>query len=164
MKKGTRSEVRVHVNASAQILYELVSDVSRMGEWSPECESGEWLDGATGPSVGARFKGKNRHGRARWTTKPRVVAAEPAREFGFVTQLLGRDMTRWVYRFENAGGGSEVTESFELLRSLPVYIRLTDRLLMGVKDRQADLEDNMRRTLAKIKSTAEHGSQSHNPR
>ena len=71
---------------------------------------------------------------------------------------LGRDMTKWTYRFVEADGGTDVTESFEMLASQPFYFRLSDRLLMGVKDRKADLEQSMRETLARIKAVAERSS------
>src|SRR2546421_5875937 len=94
-------QASVHVNASPDELYALVSNVTRMGEWSPETVRCEWLDGATGPAVGARFKGSNWRGIMRWNTKPRVTAAEPGREFAFVADLMvsSRDMTMWRYQF-----------------------------------------------------------------
>ena len=54
----------------------MVSDVTRMGEWSPETIRCTWIDGATGPAVGARFKGTNRRGIFRWSTKPEIVVAD----------------------------------------------------------------------------------------
>lgn len=158
MKKGTRGEVSLRVNVPPERLYELVSDVTRMGEWSPETVRCRWLDGATGAAVGARFKGTNRRGFLRWSTKPRVVAAEPGREFAFVVGLVmsGREMTKWRYRFEPASdGGTDVTESFEMMADLPWYISFGERSLMGVKDRKADLEGGMQRTLERIKGVAE---------
>ncbi len=155
MEKGTTRRAELHVGAAPETLYDLVSDVSRMGEWSPECVAGEWLDGATGPEVGARFRGKNKNGMARWSTKPRVVVADRGKEFAFVVSFLGREMTKWTYRFEPAAGGTDVVESFEIITTLPFYIRLTDRYLIGVKDRAADLEGNMRRTLEKLKARVE---------
>jgi hypothetical protein len=158
VEKGTTGEARVHIGAKPSELYDLVSDVNRMGEWSPECARCVWLDGASGPVVGARFRGSNRRGVARWSTKPTVVGAEPGEEFSFVVGHLGRDMTKWTYRFVEADGGTDVTESFEMLASQPFYFRLSDRLLMGVKDRKADLEQSMRETLARIKAVAERSS------
>lgn len=157
MKAGTQGQASTDVDASPTVLYDVVSDVRRMGEWSPECRRCEWIGGATGPAVGARFKGSNRRGVARWSTKPRVVVADPGRDFAFVTGHLGRDMTRWSYRFESTTGGTKVTESFEMLRDMPWYFRLADRLLMGVKDRKADLETNMGETLRRLKAAAEDG-------
>jgi hypothetical protein len=155
MEAGTESHVSLDVNAPADKLYELVSDVRRMGEWSPECRDCEWIDGATGPAVGARFKGSNRHGLARWSTRPLVVSASEGREFAFVIRHLGRDMTKWSYRFEPAAEGTTVTESFEMLNGVPWYFRLSERVLMGVRDRKADLEANMRQTLERLKAAAE---------
>jgi hypothetical protein len=126
-----------------------------MGEWSPECRSCEWVGGATGPAVGARFKGSNRRGFARWSTKPRVVVADPGREFAFVVNHLGRGMTKWSYRFEPVSERAKITESFELLRDLPWYFRVADRMVMGIADRKADLEAGMQETLQRIKAAAE---------
>jgi hypothetical protein len=156
VKAGTHGQASTDVDASPTALYDVVSDVRRMGEWSPECRRCEWIGGATGPAVGARFKGTNQRGVARWSTKPRVVVADPGREFAFVTGHLGRDMTKWSYRFEPASEHTHVTESFEMLRDMPWYFRLADRLLMGVKDRKADLETNMQETLRRLKAATEN--------
>jgi len=158
VKTGTQGQASTDVDTSPTALYDVVSDVRRMGEWSPECRRCEWIGGATGPAVGARFKGSNRRGVARWSTKPRVVVADPGQEFAFVTGHLGQDMTRWSYRFESTPGGTNVTESFEMLRDMPWYFRLADRLLMGVEDRKADLETNMGETLRRLKTAAEDRS------
>ncbi|MDQ1386285.1 MAG: hypothetical protein QOG65_3664 [Actinomycetota bacterium] len=155
MNKGTIGKATTSIDASPEALYDLVSDVRRMGEWSPECQRCVWLDDVTGPAVGARFKGSNAHGIARWSTKSKVVAAEPGREFAFVIGHLGRDMTKWSYRFEPTTNGTVVTETFEMLADMPWYFALSDRFLMGVKDRQADLEKNMAETLQRLKSASE---------
>jgi hypothetical protein len=153
MEKGTRREATVRVAASPQRVYDVVSDVTRMGEWSPETVRCEWLDGAAGPAVGARFKGSNKRGWARWSTVPRVVAADPGREFAFVVD----DLTRWSYRFEPDGDGCRVVESFEMLRDLPLKFRIADRA-MGIKDRPADLERAMGETLERVKRAVEGAS------
>jgi uncharacterized protein YndB with AHSA1/START domain len=155
MKQGTRGEAQIDVAAPPARVYAVVSDVTRMGEWSPETTRCEWLDGADGPVVGARFKGSNKRGIARWSTKPRVTAAEPGREFAFVIQHRGHDITKWTYQFEPVGSGTRVTESFELLRDMPWYFIATDRYLMRVEDRYADLVDAMQQTLARIKTVVE---------
>jgi hypothetical protein len=157
MKKGTRGEARIHVSAPPEKIYELVSDVTRMGQWSPETAKAEWIGGATGPAVGARFKGTNRNKFMRWTTKPRVVAAD-GREFAFVVPAIvgSKDLTKWTYRFEPASdGGTDVTETFEIMNDLPAYINFGDRYILGIKDRKADLEQGMAKTLERIKKAAE---------
>jgi uncharacterized protein YndB with AHSA1/START domain len=147
-----QAEVRIHVDASPERLYEMVSDVTRMGEWSPECYRCEWLDGATGPAEGARFKGHNRRGLLRWSTTPKVLTAEPGREFSFVTyDFRGRENTRWTYRFEPApGGGTDVTERCEVVNYLlPLKVVAPLRLRMG------QVERGMQKTLERVKAAAE---------
>jgi hypothetical protein len=154
MKAGTKGVATLHIAVAPEKLYELVSDVTRMGEWSPECQKGEWLDGATGPVVGARFKGSNKRGIFRWSTKPRVVSADEGRLFAFAVPHGGKDMTKWSYQFEPEGDGTKVTESFEMLLDVPWYFLVTERM-MGAKDRKADLEAAMRATLERVKAVAE---------
>jgi Polyketide cyclase / dehydrase and lipid transport len=162
MQKGTTVEAQERIDAPPEVIYDLVADVTRMGDWSPECVSCEWIDGATGPTVGARFRGRNRHGLARWSNKPRVVAAERGREFGFVAlDPIGRDMTKWLYRMEPTVTGTTLTESFEMVRTMPLYIRLYDRWVMGVKDRRADPEANMRTTLSNVRTAVEKAEVGH---
>ena len=104
--------------------------------------------------MGARFKGSNKRRFARWSTKPEVVAADPGREFAFVTP--GSGSTKWTYHFEpSPDGGTDATESYELMSDMPWYILTADRYLLGIKDRKADLQQAMQQTLARIKRTAE---------
>jgi hypothetical protein len=157
LKAGTQGQASAEVQASPAVLYGAVSDVRRMGEWSPECRRCAWVGGATGPTVGARFKGTNRRGLVRWSTTPRVIVADPGREFTFVTGHRGRDLTRWSYRFDPvAHGATKVTESFEMLEDMPWQFRLADRFLMGVQDRKADLVTSMGETLQRLKMVIEH--------
>src|ERR1700736_3119216 len=92
-------EVSLHIAASPERLYELVSDVTNMGRWSPETKQARWVDGSNAPVVGAKFKGSNRWRWVRWTTTVRIEAAEPGREFAFCTEFRGTRATRWSYRF-----------------------------------------------------------------
>jgi hypothetical protein len=155
MKKGTTGSATIHIDAPPEKVYGLVSDVTRMGEWSPETHTCVWLDGATGPKVGARFKGSNRNGFARWSTKPHVVAADEGREFAFVVDFAGKDTTKWTYRFEPDGNGAKVTESFEMMRDMPFIVAAFEKYLMRVKDRRTALIADMEKTLARIKGAVE---------
>ncbi|HUR24286.1 MAG TPA: SRPBCC family protein [Acidimicrobiales bacterium] len=148
-------EASVKVRAGADELWSMVSDITRMGEWSPETERAEWLDGATGPVVGARFKGHNRRGRSKWSTTCQVIEAEPGRSFAFAVGKPAKPDTIWRYRFEPAGDAVEVTESFELDKPLGFFSRLVTRLTTGVTDREADLTEGARATLAALKKAAE---------
>jgi hypothetical protein len=103
------------------------------------------------PTVGARFKGTNKRGIARWSTKPTVVVADQGREFAFD---VGTDV-RWTYRFDARGTGTSLTESFEMLRDIRWYYAFAERWLMRVKDRRADLERAMSVTLERIERVVE---------
>jgi hypothetical protein len=154
MARGTTGEAQLYVDAAPEVVYGVVTDVTRMGEWSPETTKCVWLDGATGPAVGARFKGSNRRGLAVWSTKPRVVVAEPGREFAFEVDTD----VKWTYRFDAEGTGTRLTESFEMLRDLRWYYAFAERWVMRIKDRRADLERGMTETLQRIKRVVESGS------
>ena len=99
-------QIRVErtIRAEAAELYDLVSDLPRMGEWSPENTGGAWVNGAEGPVVGARFKGSNRKGWARWSTDVVVTVAEPGERFSFDVTRGPVRIANWDYRFEQDGG------------------------------------------------------------
>lgn len=143
------------IHAPADEIWALVTDVTRTGEWSPENTGGVWLDGATGPAVGARFKGSNKRGRSRWSTTCRVIAADPGREFAFATGREKSPETIWRYVLEPAGADTKVTESFELVKPLGPISNFVTRVTTGVRDRQADLEENLRVSLGRLKAIAE---------
>lgn len=152
---STDGEAKVIVRAEPDRLWAMVADVTRMGEWSPETERAEWIDGATGAKVGARFKGYNRRGRAKWSTVCEVIEAERGRAFSFAVGGVAKPETVWRYRFDGVADGVEVTESFELVKRLGLFSRLLTRLATGVRDRRADLEQGARSTLAALKQAAE---------
>jgi uncharacterized protein YndB with AHSA1/START domain len=135
-----------------------VSDVSRMGEWSPEATAARWRGGADGPRVGARFWGVNRSGWRRWGTSNQVVAAEPGRSFAFETSFAGIPISTWTWRFEATGdGGTRVTESWRDRRTGPIG-RVVDvggtALLGSPHDADAN-RANIEATLARLKEVLE---------
>ena len=142
------------INAHPDALWALVTDITRTGEWSPENTGGVWLGEARAAVAGARFKATNHRGWARWTTTCEVVAAVPG-EFAFVTGTRDKPETLWRYVFEPTAHGTRVTESFELLRPPGAAGRLLTRITTGVRDRQADLEENLRISLVNLKRLAE---------
>ena len=146
-------ESKIHIDASPTTVYAMVADVTRMGEWSPENLGGEWMDGATGPTVGARFKGKNER-KAGWTTKCTITAADPGREFAFD---VGKGETTWRYRFEPSGSGTDVTESFEIVKEPGAIAKFFTKMGTGLpwSEREADMQRGMEQTLANLRAAAE---------
>src|SRR6476620_10116209 len=97
-------------------IWRLVSDVTSVGRFSPETFEAEWLDGATGPAEGVRFRGhvrRNGRGPVYWTNCI-VVDCVTGRAFGFGVETRGKVLNTWRYRLEPSGDGTDVTESFEL--------------------------------------------------
>jgi hypothetical protein len=145
-------EVQERMAASPDALYAMVSDVTRTGEWSPENTGGRWIGPATGPVVGARFRGSNRRGLRRWSTKCTVVAADPGERFAFDVAFAGIPVARWSYGFAPDGDGTVVTEGWTDRR--PRWFTTAADAVMGVSDRRAHTERNMRETLAKLREVA----------
>ena len=148
MSEGSTSIV---IHRPTDEVWRALTDVTRMGEWSPECTGGRWV-GAAGPAMGARFEGDNEAkvaGRTvkRWTTTSEVTACEPGRVFEFVAE----GYTTWRYQLDAAGVDTRVTESFHyephgmqrfvyetLLRRSKAMTKGMGRTLAGLK---ASLED-----------------------
>ena len=148
-------QVSLHIEAPAEEIYDIVTDIAQMGRLSPECTGGRWLNGATGPAVGARFKGSNKRGIARWSTTNEVVEADPGRVFSFETQQCA---ARWTYRLEPDGDGTLVTERRELFKARPTVAVVFTKVFLGGEDGHSDeLRDGMRQTLERIKQLAETG-------
>ncbi len=150
------------IEATADDLYNLVADLPRMGEWSPECERVEWLNDTTQAAEGAEFIGHNRGGpfnKMRWSRHGRVLSADPGREFAFITDEGGRESTVWRYTFEPAGTGTRVTESYDV-RWIPTWARIVD----VPTNRHRELSEGMRHTLAQLKAHAEAAAVEPDPR
>jgi len=149
-------EVRTTVRAAPEKLYELVSDLPRMGQWSPENTGGRWMGGASGATPGARFRGSNRHGWRRWHTTCTILAADPGRRMVWESRLLGLPIARWSYTFEPDGsGGTVVTEATEDRRNR-LYKALSP-VAAGVTDRVTHNRAAMEVTLERLKAAAEKG-------
>ncbi len=139
---------------SPQDLYDMVSDVTRMGEWSPVCTACWWDDG-DGPRVGSWFTGRNETPeRGAWETRSQVVAAAGGQEFAFA---VGGTWTRWGYTFTAVPGGTEVTESWQMLPD--GITRFGNRFGAGAQAQLADRFEAARtgipHTLAALKRAAE---------
>ena len=148
-------ETSLVIKASTETLYDMVSDITRMGEWSPENRGGKWLKGATKAAPGVRFRGFNKRGFARWPTTCEVVSADPRTRFAFDVLIAGRHYTRWAYDFEPAGdGATKVTESHKQMFMLPAA-QFVWKVILTSPDRQQVLIDGMRQTLENLKSAAE---------
>lgn len=151
--KPLGGEVSVTMAAPPDKVWALVSDVTRIGEFSPETFEAVWTHGATGPAVGARFKGhvkRNGVGPTYWTPCT-VTKAVENEVFEFAVGLDKNPMNTWGYRLEPDGAGTRVTEYFRLTPA--IYLRAYWLVLGQLRSKTN--ERGMRTTLERVKAVVE---------
>jgi uncharacterized protein YndB with AHSA1/START domain len=141
------------IHAPADQLWALVADLPRMGEWSPENTGGRWTGGATGPAVGARFRGTNARGWRRWSTQVTVTDCRPGERFAFDVRAGGLRVGTWRYDLEARDGGCQVTETFTDDRGKVIIF--LGRVVSGVTDRAVHNRAGMEKTLANLATATE---------
>ena len=152
---GIRShQETVTVEASAEELYDVVSDITRTGEWSPICTSCWWDDEGEAGQVGAWFTGHNELPHRTWQTRSKVVAAERGREFAWV---VGGSFVRWGFTFAPVGRGTALTESWEFLPDgiAMFHEKFGDDAPVQIAERTQQALDSIPKTLRAIKRIAE---------
>lgn len=152
LQKDETLSASTEVHASPEQVYAVISDVTRIPEWSPETRRAEWL-------TPQRFRAWNRRRLGRWKTEAEVAVAEPGRQFSFIVQILGGDWTQWTYLVEpgSSAGTTRLTETFRMCVPLPVGIAVYERLFLFVGDRRTDLRDNLQVSVDRIKAIVEAG-------
>ncbi|MEV0756478.1 NAD(P)-binding domain-containing protein [Streptosporangium sp. NPDC050280] len=150
-------EVSIWIDADPHVVWDLISDVTRMGQWSPECRRCFWIGGRRG--VGARFVGINRRGWVTWVTTNEVEQAEPGKSFAFRTATNG---VRWSYRLEQDGGGTLLTERWDVSGQSAGQRKRTasfaNLALGGYEGHTEELRDGIHKTLERVKAAAEQRS------
>jgi uncharacterized protein YndB with AHSA1/START domain len=147
--------VSKEIAASPEVVWEMVSDLTRMGEWSPENKGGEWAKGATGPAVGAIFKGRNSNGKKSWSTTVKVTEFEPSKKISFALMVGPSAWCDWVWEVAPSATGTLVTHSWIDRRGK--FANWLGGKVSGVTDRASHNRANMERTLDAL-AGAVHGS------
>ena len=151
---GMPITVSTSIDAAPEVVWDLVADVTRMNQWSPETTRCRWLTDPPGPREGARFAGTNAYRGRRWRTECTVVAAERGREFSFDVVGAGfLRVARWTYTFRPVDDGCEVTETYTDRRG--PALRLFGVAMLGIKDRDAHNRRTMTETLDRLRAAAE---------
>lgn len=153
LRKDETLTASTEVRATADDIYAVVSDVTRIPEWSPETTRAQWL----APN---RFQAWNRRRLGRWRTVANVVDATPGQRFSFVVQAMGGDWTQWTYLIEpgSASGTARLTEEFRMCVELPFGVLVFEYLFLFVRDRRQDLQKNLDLSVARIRSIVEAGN------
>jgi hypothetical protein len=152
LQKDETLRASTEVRASAEQIYAVISDVTRIPEWSPETRRAEWL----APN---RFQAWNRRRLGRWRTLANVVEAEPGHRFSFIVQAMGGDWTQWTYLIEpgTTAGATRLTEVFRMCVPLPWAVVAFENLFLFVRDRRTDLQRNLDVSVAGIRAIVEAG-------
>jgi hypothetical protein len=140
----------VDLNADPHTVWSVVTDLPRMGEFSPENIGGRWVKGSIGPAPGARFRGTNRNGSKLWWTRVRVVEFEPDRLFTFdVRSPFGVRVSRWSYMITPTADGCRLTENWYRVGNWFVRRYLGPRVT-GQADRPGFNVHSIEHTLAAV--------------
>ncbi|WP_200262003.1 SRPBCC family protein [Streptomyces sp. HSG2] len=163
---------RIRVRATPREVYAVVSDLTRSGEWSPECRGGEWVSGSPS-TVGAVFRGENLRGeevvgwaplvRGTWHTEARVVAADPGRTFRWMMLTHARDAQESVWGFdieESESDTSWLIHHFRMGKATAGIHKIVEDLdeesrKRFVSDWTAKLEQDLDDTLRRVKTVVE---------
>ena len=155
-----RDSVTVHIDAAPEKVWDLVSDVTQIGRFSPETFEAEWLDGASGPAVGARFRGRNKHEAfGDWATVCEVVEVEDQRRWVYnVTGPEGVSAT-WAFEVEPASDGVLVRQWARMGPGpsglTPAIVAQPEKEARIVANRLSEWQKNMQANLDWVRSQAE---------
>jgi hypothetical protein len=142
----------IEIDAEPEAAFDVLADVTRLGELSAECDHAAWIDGATGAEVGARFRTDIRYRHLRWHRICEVLAADRGKEFAYRTLPTGplRHITEFRFRFRRPGERTEVTAD-----SVLVHANLLSRGLTRLIGRPEALQRDLEAMLDRLKAVAE---------
>jgi uncharacterized protein YndB with AHSA1/START domain len=146
-------EVTREIAASPEAVFAAITDVTRMGEWSPETHAAEWNDGVDGPALHATFTGHNRNGDAEWSTNATIVELVENERFFFDCDMNGFVFAKWGYAIEPTDGGCRITEYSSNL--IPEEMREASAGISGVIDRGVHNRATMTTTLDRLAAALE---------
>ena len=157
---GPTVEVETWIDAPADAVWAIVTDVELMPEMSSELQSARWSEDAPGPAVGSQFVGTSRHeALGEWSTVSYVVECEPQRSFAWAVQDPDTPSATWRFTLAESHGGTLLRQWMQLgpARSgLSLAIdAMPDKEQKIVFVRMREFETAMTGTLAAIKQRAE---------
>jgi Polyketide cyclase / dehydrase and lipid transport len=156
---GARAEVEITVDVSRAVLWERITDISRVGEWSPECRGADWLETAgSRPRAGDRFAGHNGYGNGFVADVVCVVtAADEPQTFAWVVLDESGDPERpgscWRYDLlpTDSPYRTLIRQSFEhgpgITGMSVAAVEHQDRAEAVIEGRLDELRNNMRATI-----------------
>ncbi len=145
MRRSCTASVVIRAPISA--VWNVISDVTRVGEWSGECQGCTWVGDANSAVPGAQFRGRNRRGSMRWTRLNEVVRAEAPHTLAWrtVARFPYLDSTEWQLCLTEVAAETQVTETFEILRLSRAMEGLFNVVMPAHRDRSTDLAADLDR-------------------
>jgi hypothetical protein len=156
------AEASTWIDADPDRVWRLVSDIELMPTLSSELQSVQWVDGAGGPRMGARFVGHNKHDAfGEWSTTSQIVSCDQSSEFAWAVGDPDNPAATWRFRLAPRDGGTALTYWVQMgpgRSGLSVAIdSMPDREQKIVFVRLREFETAIGKTLAAIKRLAERG-------
>lgn len=149
----TDLEVSRDIAASPADVFAAITDITRMGEWSPECVRAEWNEGFSAAAVDAMFTGHNRNGDKEWSVEAKIVEFVDNERFFFDCIVRDFVFSKWGYSIEATDTGCRITEHSQDLRPESSHERST--MISGVSDRATHNRAGMEATLERLAATFE---------
>ena len=145
-----RIQAEIDINAPVSTVWNLVSDVSRMPQWSPQCR----MMKALGPiRPGTRTINLNRRGMLFWPTTSVITEVVPERKFAFRIPL---NTTVWSYELEPTATGTRLVETRHAENGVTAVASAATKAALGGMDNfERELLEGMNEGLARIKAAAE---------
>ncbi|MFW0794163.1 SRPBCC family protein [Gordonia sp. CPCC 205515] len=144
-------EESIEINATAEEVWAVISDLKRMGEWSPQCKKMILRGEPVG--MGTKSININRRGVLVWPTTSKIIRFAPNKELGF---RVAENKTVWSYTIAPTASGVTVTERREVANgTTKISSFLVDKFMGGTTNFEAELKLGMAETLGKIKRAAE---------
>jgi uncharacterized protein YndB with AHSA1/START domain len=143
-------QAQIDIDAPVTKVWELVSDLKLMPQWSPQCR----LMKSFGPlRAGAKTININRRKFLVWPTTSQITEFIPEKKLAFRVNENG---TVWSYELEPTATGTRLIESRHAENGVKPFSTMTVNALMGgVPSFEEELVDGMNQSLARIKAAAE---------
>jgi uncharacterized protein YndB with AHSA1/START domain len=146
-------EVSRDIAATPGVVFAALTDITRMGEWSPETHLAEWNEGYDKAALGGRYTGHNRNGDKEWSIEAEIVELVVDKRFFFDCNSRGFVFSKWGYSIEPTADGCSVTEYWQDLR--PEEAKPRSMTISGVGDRVAHNRVGMEQTLKRLAAAVE---------
>jgi uncharacterized protein YndB with AHSA1/START domain len=155
--------VQTRIDAPPARVWDLVSDIYLMARLSVELQEVEWLEGATGPAVGHRFRGRSTNSAfGRWETVSTIVECDEPRRFAWAVGEPARPGALWRFTLGPDEAAGTVLEQWAQIGPGPSGMTVAidampDKEAKIIFVRLREFETGFRHNLAAIKELAEAG-------